>query len=398
MNKSIIKEFLKLESASGILLIAAMLIAMIMANSPLAGFYDWILHLPIGVKLGAIDLDSTLHHWVNDGLMAIFFLTVGLEVKREILEGQLSKPSQIVLPGVAAIGGMAIPALIYYFFNSGDDVAMKGWAIPTATDIAFALGILSLLGRKVPVSLKLFLLTLAIVDDLGAIVIIAVFYTADLSILSLLVAGGTIILLLIINLAGVVRQAAYVLLGILLWVSVIYSGVHATLAGVVLAFAIPLRAKNEHGESPLHHLEHTLHPWVAYAILPLFAFANAGIAFGGISIDQLFGSVPMGIAFGLFAGKMIGVFGFSWLIIKFGFAKLPENSNMIGLLGTSILAGIGFTMSLFIDSLAFTEGSALYGDADRLAIIIGSTCSAVLGFFILKVSNIGIQDSLNETE
>ncbi|NOX18651.1 MAG: Na+/H+ antiporter NhaA [Chlorobi bacterium] len=390
--KNAIKEFLKLESSGGIILIGGMVLALIMANSPLAALYDWILHLPVGVKLGSINLDSTLHHWVNDGLMAIFFLTVGLEVKREVLEGELSNISQVMLPGVAALGGMVVPALIYFFFNQGDDFAMKGWAIPTATDIAFALGILSLLGKRVPVSLKLFLMTLAIVDDLGAILIIAIFYSADLSMISLILAAVFTIILIVMNLRGVVRQAAFMIIGVLLWLSVLYSGIHATLAGVVIAFTIPLRAKNEFGESPLHHLEHTLHPWVTYMILPLFAFANAGISFAGMSISSLFEPVPLGIMSGLFVGKLIGVFGFSFIAIKLRFAELPDNTKFAGLFGASILAGIGFTMSLFIDGLAFAGNAELYGSADRLAIIVASTFAAVAGYLFLKSTKISVKE------
>ena len=386
--KNSIKEFLKLESSGGIILIGGMVLALIMANSPLSALYDWILHLPVGVKLGAINLDSTLHHWVNDGLMAVFFLTVGLEVKREVLEGELSQLSQVMLPGIAALGGMVMPAVIYYFFNQGDEFAMKGWAIPTATDIAFALGILSLLGRKVPVALKLFLMTLAIVDDLGAILIIAIFYSADLSVISLILAAAFTIILIVMNLRGVVRQAAYMIIGVMLWVSVIYSGVHATLAGVVIAFTIPLRAKNEFGESPLHHLEHTLHPWVTYLILPLFAFANAGISFAGMSVSSLFEPVPLGIIIGLVLGKLVGVFGFSYVAIKLRFAKLPDNTKFTGLFGASILAGIGFTMSLFIDGLAFMGNEETFGSADRLAIIVASTFAATTGYLFLKNANI----------
>jgi len=381
----IVREFLRLESASGVLLIGAMLLAMLLANTPLDPFYEAALAIPIEVKLGDLHIAKPALLWINDGLMAIFFLLVGLEVKREVLEGELSQPSQIVLPGVAAIGGMAIPALVFVLFNWGSETGMRGWAIPTATDIAFALGILSLLGNRVPASLKLFLMTLAIMDDLGAIIIIALFYTADLSVLSLTVAGAALSVLFIMNRFGVMRIAAYVIVGVILWISVLKSGVHATLAGVALAFAIPLKTKDSYQISPLRHLEHTLHPWVAFAILPIFAFANAGIPLAGIEAEQLLGPVPMGIMLGLFIGKQLGVFVFSWAIIKTGWAKLPDGANWAGLYGVSVLTGIGFTMSLFIDSLAYEGMEGLYGSADRLAILIGSIAAAIVGYVVLAL-------------
>jgi NhaA family Na+:H+ antiporter len=320
--------------------------------------------------------------------MAVFFLLIGLEVKREVLEGQLSSVSQVALPGFAALGGIVMPALIYYFFTHGDAFALRGWAIPTATDIAFALGILSLAGSRVPVAVKLVLMTLAIMDDLSAIMIIAAFYTSDLSWLSLGIAAVSVAGLALMNLAGVVRQAAYVVVGIILWVSVLKSGVHATLAGVALAFAIPLRAKDGEGESPLRHMEHGLHPWVTFLILPLFAFANAGVSLADVSLTEVLGPVPMGIALGLFLGKQIGIFGFIWLSVQLGLAKLPPDVTWVGIYGMSILGGIGFTMSLFIDSLAFELAPDRFASADRLAVLLASVASAVIGYLVLRYGRI----------
>jgi NhaA family Na+:H+ antiporter len=317
--------------------------------------------------------------------MAIFFLLVGLEVKREILEGELSSVSQIALPGIAAVGGMVVPAAIYLIFNFTNSVAVNGWAIPTATDIAFALGILSLLGDRVPVSLKIFLMALAIIDDLGAIVIIAVFYTTDLSVTSLIVALVCLTVLIGLNLFGVTRKAAYFVVGLILWMSVLKSGVHATLAGVALAFTIPLNGEDEDGVpiSLLKEIEHDLHFWVALFILPLFAFVNAGVNFSDISLSQMTGPVPLGILLGLFIGKQFGVFGFSWLAIKLNLAKLPDNSNWLQLYGVTVLTGIGFTMSLFIVSLAF-EDDSMFQFTDKLAILIASFLSGIVGYLILR--------------
>jgi NhaA family Na+:H+ antiporter len=389
-NKAVnaLQDFVRQESASGIILIAAMLLAMLLANSPFDPQYEWILHLTIAVQVGALEIHKPLLMWVNDGLMAVFFLLVGLEVKREVLEGQLSSVSQVALPGFAALGGIVIPALIYYFFNHGDAFALRGWAIPTATDIAFALGILSLVGSRVPVAVKLVLMTLAIMDDLGAIVIIAAFYTSNLSWLSLGIAAVSVAGLAVMNLAGVVRQAAYVVVGVILWVSVLKSGVHATLAGVALAFAIPLRAKDGEGKSPLRDMEHSLHPWVTFLILPLFAFANAGVPLANVSVAEVLGPVPMGIALGLFLGKQIGIFGFIWLSVQLGLARLPPDVTWLGVYGMSILGGIGFTMSLFIDSLAFEMAPDRFASADRLAVLLASVASAVIGYLVLRYGRI----------
>jgi len=347
--------------------------------------YQSFLHIPVEIRIGSLQLDKSLYHWVNDGLMAVFFLLIGLEVKRETLEGHLSSLGQIALPGIAAIGGMLVPAGIYLAFNSNNPIAVNGWAIPTATDIAFALGILSLLGKRVPVSLKVFLMALAIIDDLGAIVIIAIFYTTDLSTLSITVALISLAILIALNMFGVTKKAAYFIVGSILWVSVLKSGVHATLAGVALAFTIPLNAEDENKQpiSPLKEIEHNLHFWVAFFILPLFAFVNAGVDITEISISQMSGSVPLGILLGLFIGKQLGVFGFSWVAIKLKLAKLPEGSNWKQLYGVSVLTGIGFTMSLFIVSLAF-ENVSIFQYTDKLAILTGSFMSGIVGYLILK--------------
>lgn len=380
-----IREFLKLESASGIILVGAAVLALIANNSPLSGLYDLFLDTPVEIRIGALNLAKPLLLWINDGLMAIFFLLIGLEVKREILDGQLSSLSQVALPGIAAVGGMIIPALIYVIFNMNNPSALNGWAIPAATDIAFALGILALLGSRVPLSLKLFLLTLAIIDDLGAIVIIAIFYSGDLSVTSLIFAGIAIATLFAMNLLGVKRTAAYVVVGIILWICVLKSGVHATLAGVVLAFAIPLRT-NEDEPCPLREMEHSLHPWIAFGIMPLFAFANAGVSLKGMSFGSLFEPIPIGIALGLVIGKQVGVFGFSLAAVKLGLAKLPSDINWRLIYGTAILCGIGFTMSLFISTLAFDSSIGDDAISARIGILSGSFIAAIAGYLVIKSS------------
>lgn len=382
---STIHTFIKRESSAGILLVFVTIIALILKNSPLSELYGNFLHTHVEVRFGDLQIAKPFLLWVNDGLMAVFFFLIGLEVKREVLEGHLSSVSQVILPGAAAIGGMLVPALIFIAFNQGESFAMKGWAIPTATDIAFALGVLSLLGGRVPVSLKVFLLALAIIDDLGAIVIIALFYTSQLSTLSIIIASGALLILFVMNRAGVAIKAAYILVGIVLWVSVLKSGVHATLAGVGLAFMIPLNCKTRDGQhfSMSKVLEYGLHYWVAFMILPLFAFVNAGVDLRGISLAEMFNPVPLGIMLGLFVGKQLGVFGFSWLVIKTGFARLPTDSNWTQLYGVSILTGIGFTMSLFVDSLAYDD-TQIYHYADKLAILVGSFVSGLVGFLVLR--------------
>ncbi|GFM72575.1 Na(+)/H(+) antiporter NhaA [Pseudomonas cichorii] len=381
MRNTIIR-FFQLEAAGGLLLIAAAALALIINNSPLSWLYNEFLNIPVVAQIGAIKIAKPLLLWINDGLMALFFLVIGLEVKREVLEGQLSRPSQVVLPGAAAIGGMVVPALIYYVLNKDNPAALGGWAIPMATDIAFALGVLALLGKRVPVSLKLFLMTLAIIDDLGAIVVIALFYSGELSSLSLMLAGASILALIVMNRLGVAKLGPYLLVGLVLWVCVLKSGVHATLAGVVLAFCIPLRIKASKA-SPLLSLEHGLHPWVAYGILPLFAFANAGVSLAGVTLENFTHPVPMGIAAGLLIGKTLGVFGLTWLAIQTGLAKLPNEANWGQVLGVSILCGIGFTMSLFVGSLAFEAGASDYAGEDRMGILTGSILSALIGYAVM---------------
>jgi len=380
-----IQSFIQKESSAGILLIIITILALFLQNSFLSDFYNGFLHTHVEIRFGDLQIAKPLILWVNDGLMAVFFFLIGLEVKREVLEGQLSSLSQIALPGIAAVGGMIVPALIYLMFNHTNTFSANGWAIPTATDIAFALGILSLLGNRVPVSLKIFLMALAIIDDLGAIIIIAFFYTSELSALSIAVASAALAVLFVMNRMGVARKAAYILVGIVLWVSVLKSGVHATLAGVALAFMIPLTSRDKKGNtfSMAQEMEHDLHYWVAFFILPLFAFVNAGVDLRGISVDEMTGSVPLGIMLGLFIGKQLGVFGFSWIAIKLGLAQLPQASSWMQLYGLSVLAGIGFTMSLFVDSLAFND-TQIYYFADKLAILLGSFLSGVVGYLVLR--------------
>jgi len=382
-----IEEFIKKESSSGILLIIVTILALALKNSMFSDVYAAFLRTPVEIRFADLHIAKPLLLWINDGLMAIFFLLIGLEVKREFLEGQLSSPAQVALPGIAAIGGMVVPALFYTYINYGDETAMRGWAIPTATDIAFALGILALLGKRVPLSLKVFLMALAIIDDLGAIIIIALFYTVELSTLSIAVAFSALGVLIIMNFFGVTKKAAYIVVGVVLWVSVLKSGVHATLAGVALAFTIPLKGKDEHGNeySMSKAMEKDLHYWVAFFILPLFAFVNAGVDLRNVSLDQMSTGVPLGIMAGLFLGKQLGVFGFSWVAIKLGIAKIPDKSTWLQLYGVSILTGIGFTMSLFVDSLAFTDGT-LYHQADKLAVLIASFTAGAAGYLILRVA------------
>jgi len=381
---SSIRSFLKLESAGGIVLIAAALFAFILANSPLSHYYSLLLDTPITIRIGPLLIAKPLLLWINDGLMAIFFLIVGLELKREMLEGELSSGPAIALPACAALGGMIVPALLYTGLNHGDGVAMDGWAIPTATDIAFALGVLTLLGSRVPLALKTFLVSLAIFDDLGAIIIIAVFYSADINTVSLLVAAVCILGLALLNRAHVCAKFPYILIGVVMWVAVLKSGVHATLAGVVLAIFIPLAPARKESISPLRSLERGLHGVVAYGVLPLFAFANAGIDFGKINSDYILHPVTFGIVLGLFIGKQLGVFTFAWLAVKSGLSRLPNGVNWSVLYGVSLLCGIGFTMSLFIGSLAFeSTGDNIFFD-ERLGIILASLLSAFSGYFWLK--------------
>ncbi len=393
-----LREFLRLEAAGGLVLVAAAALAMVVANSPLSASYTGLLSVPIEVRVGSFEIAKPLLLWVNDGLMAVFFLLVGLELKREVLDGHLASIRSATLPAFAAIGGMAGPALIYSYVNWGDPVAMRGWAIPSATDIAFALGILSLLGSRVPPALKALLLSIAIFDDLGAIVVIAMFYTANLSVLALAIAGIAVIGLVILNQMRVLRLTGYFILGLVMWVAVLKSGVHATLAGVALAFCIPFdaapraarKAPRDVGAaergSPLLRLEHALHPWVAFGILPIFAFANAGIPLAGLSLADMLQPVPLGIAVGLLVGKVVGVMGMSALAVGVRLSSLPKGLRWVHVFGTSLLCGVGFTMSLFIASLAFEQGGTAYPGLDRLGILLGSITAGAAGYFVLRAT------------
>lgn len=387
MNQAIkptfIQRFLRLESAGGILLMVAAAIAIVFANSPLASIYELFLSTPVEIRVGALQIAKPLLLWINDGLMAVFFLLVGLELKRELVEGELSDWRNIVLPGVGAIGGMLVPALVYLWFNQDDPIARQGWAIPAATDIAFALGILTLLGSRVPISLKVFLTSLAIFDDIGAILIIAFFYTAKLSMFALAVAFVATCVLWIMNRRGVQNTSPYLLVGLIMWVALLKSGVHATLAGVVLAMFIPLRV-GEQQESPLRDLEHDLHSIVAFFILPVFAFANAGLDLSGVGLSNLSHPVPLGIALGLVVGKQVGIFGLCWLALKLRIARLPDGFSLPILYGVAALCGIGFTMSLFIGSLAFEETGVNLLFDERLGILVGSLCSGIIGYLVLR--------------
>ena len=384
--KSTIQDFLKLESASGILLMIAALLALIVANSPLDQYYSIFLNVPVEFRVGELEIAKPLLWWVNDGLMAIFFFMIGLELKREIMEGELNRAANVLLPAIGAVGGVLVPVAIFSFLNWGDADAMKGWAIPAATDIAFALGLLMLLGSRVPPALKVFLVSLAIFDDLAAIVIIALFYTSELSTRALLTTLVCLIVLAIMKKRGVSSVSPYLWVGLIMWVSVLKSGVHATLAGVALAGFIPLSVADQPDRSPLRELEHDLHTLVAFAILPIFAFVNAGISFRGVALSDLVHPVPLGIAAGLFVGKQLGIFGFCWLAIKSGMARMPAGANWGSLYGVSILCGVGFTMSLFVGSLAFESTASDVREMydERLGILLGSAVSGVIGYALLS--------------
>jgi len=364
------------------MLMLAAALAVVVANTPMQSYYALLLDTPVEIRIGALEIAKPLLLWINDGLMAVFFFLVGLELKREFIEGELSNKRNIILPGAGAIGGMAVPALIYTCFNTGNATAMQGWAIPTATDIAFALGVLALLGSKVPTAIKIFLTSLAIFDDIGAIIIIAIFYTANISLTSLAVFACCIPVLALLNKRNVTSKAMYIMVGIIMWVAMLKSGIHATLAGVILAMFIPIKA--ETGYSPLKDMERDLHFAVAFFILPVFAFANAGISFAGVGSEQAFHSVPLGIALGLFIGKQAGVFGLCWLAIKLKLTRLPKGMSWGSLYGTSVLCGIGFTMSLFIGSLSFEETGASHMFDGRLGIIFGSLASGIVGYMVLR--------------
>jgi NhaA family Na+:H+ antiporter len=379
-----LSEFMQLESAGGILLLISAVVAILVANSPLAGFYGQLLDTTVAIQVGALAINKPLLLWINDGLMAVFFFLVGLEIKREVMEGELSSFSQVILPGMGALGGMLVPAAIYAWLNWHDSVALDGWAIPVATDIAFALALLGVFGSRVPIALKVFLLTLAIFDDLAAIVIIALFYSADLSLAALCIGAAALAAGVIMNRVGVTRTSAYILLGIVLWIAVLKSGVHATLAGVLIAFCVPMR--DAQGASPLTRLEHDLHGPVAFAILPIFAFANAGLSLGGMALADLTHPVTLGVILGLLVGKPLGIMLFVGLALGLRLVALPPRVNWGQLLGVAFVCGIGFTMSLFIAGLAFEHGSGDYFAGDRLGILIGSILAAIAGFLMLHLS------------
>ena len=384
---SAVQDFLRQEAAGGYVLMAVAALALIVANSPLSDGYFALLDVKLGFDLGPLALHETVLHWINDGLMALFFLLVGLEIKREVLDGELSRPSRVVLPGIAALGGVAVPALIYVAFNAGDPASIRGWAIPAATDIAFALGVLALAGSRVPASLKLFLTALAVLDDLAAILIIAVFYTAEVHMMALAGAGAALALLIVFNRLKVQALWPYLLVGLGLWWCVLESGIHATLAGVALAMTIPLTRTPARPDSaktsPLHRLEHLLHKPVAFLVVPIFGFANAGLPLAGLTLSNFLDPVPMGIALGLFLGKQLGVFVTAMCIIKLGWADMPRHATVGQLYAVSIVCGIGFTMSLFVGNLAFTDPLLLA--ETKAGVFLGSLVSAVVGLVLLKI-------------
>lgn len=379
-----IRNFMKLESSGGIALLLATFLAMLVANSQFNNLYNALFETKLIIQIGEFAINKPLLLWINDGLMAIFFFLTGLEIKREFMDGELSSPAQIVLPAFGALGGMIVPALIYLTFNWHNSAAMSGWAIPMATDIAFAMALLGVFGTRAPTSLKVFLLTLAIFDDLAAIIVIALFYSGDLALSSLILAGLILLFTFAMNRIGVTRTSVYILLGIALWVAVLKSGVHATLAGVLIAFCVPMR--DQDGNSPLKELEHNLHSPVAFAILPVFAFANAGISWASISLQDVLHPVSLGITSGLFLGKPLGILLFSGIAIGTGIAKLPKNTTWVHMLGVSWVCGIGFTMSLFISGLAFEHNNASFFSGDRIGIVVGSFLSAAAAYFTLKLS------------
>lgn len=378
-----VQAFLKLEASAGLILMGVALLAMLAANSTIAPLYNSFLDTNIRIGIGNFEISKPALLWINDGLMAIFFFLVGLEIKREVLAGELSSFDKAVLPVLAAVGGMAIPAFVFVFINWGSPGNLKGWAVPTATDIAFALGILALLGTRAPVALKVFLLAVAIIDDLGAIIIIAVFYTSELSTNSLTLSMLGFALAVSLNRMGVQRVAPYLIIGILMWVFVLKSGVHATLAGVLIALTIPLKPKDG-DKALLHRMEHALHPWVAFLVLPVFAFANAGVSLAGLSLADLMEPLTLGIALGLVVGKQVGVVLATWIGVKSGLARLPEGVSWRHIYGVACLCGVGFTMSLFIGSLAFDADETM--NAVRLGVIAGSILSGLLGYAVLRSS------------
>ncbi|MCT8616084.1 Na+/H+ antiporter NhaA [Glaesserella parasuis] len=380
-----IRKFLQLESASGILLLAFAMLAMLFANTPLKDLYFDFLSMPVSIQIGLFSIHKPLLMWVNDGFMAVFFVLIGLEVKREMMVGAISSYQRAIFPAIGALGGMIVPALVFTLINSDSPEFQQGWAIPMATDIAFALGVLGLLGKRVPFALKIFLLALAIIDDLGAIVVIAIFFSHELSTTALISAVIAITALIIMNRMRVTAICAYMVVGLILWASVLKSGVHATLAGVIIGFCVPLKGKN--GEEPLAHFEHILAPWCSFVILPLFAFSNAGVSLAAMSLSTLFSPLTMGVALGLLVGKTLGVFSFSFLAVKLGIAQLSEGINFKQIFAVSVLCGIGFTMSMFLAGLAFggDEADGQFISLARLGILIGSGISAVLGYYLLKL-------------
>ena len=379
-----VQAFMKMEASAGLVLMGVAVFAVIAANTALSPFYEGFLGTYISVGVGSFEIAKPALLWINDGLMAIFFFLVGLEIKREVLAGELSSFDKAVLPVLAAIGGMLVPGLVFFAINAGTPENLNGWAIPTATDIAFALGILALLGSRAPVTLKIFLLAIAIIDDLGAIIIIAVFYTSELSTNALTLSMLGFALAAALNRMGVRKAAPYVLIGIFMWVCVLKSGVHATLAGVLIALTIPMKAP-DHEKTLLHRMEKGLHYWVAFLILPVFAFANAGVSLQNVALADLLQPLPLGIAAGLFIGKQLGVLGFTWIGVKSGLAKLPMGVEWRHVYGVACLTGVGFTMSLFIGSLAFGADETM--NAVRLGVISGSILSGLLGFAVLRVAS-----------
>ena len=385
-DKGFIEKYIQQESFAGILLVITAFLAILVANSPLNIYYQMLIDTPVAIQVGQLEINKPLLLWVNDGLMAVFFFLIGLELKREFIEGELSERKNIVLPASGAVGGMLAPALIYVWLNYDDPIALQGWAIPAATDIAFALGILSLLGSKVPISLKVFLTSLAIFDDVGAILIIAFFYTSNISITALSIAAITCTMLFILNRKNIVDKSIYIALGIVMWVAMLKSGVHATLAGIILAMFIPISSNSNNEISPLKSLEQDLHSAVVFIILPVFAFCNAGINFTDFGLNQVLHDIPSGIALGLFFGNQIGIFTMCWLAVKFRLAELPKDISWISLYGVAALCGVGFTMSLFIGSLAFEETGANFLIDERIGILIGSIASGIFGYVILRNS------------
>ena len=379
-----VKYLFRSEASGGLLLVVASVLALLIANSALNEWYVSFLDIPVIFSIGTFAINKPMLLWINDGLMALFFFLVGLEIKREVLNGHLSDAKQLVLPFAAAVAGIAIPAIIYLSFNSNDPIASNGWAIPSATDIAFALGVFVIFGKHLPLTLKLFLLTVAIFDDIAAVVIIAIFYSQDLSIVSMVVASIGVVGLFTLNYFNIQIKAAYILIGLVVWAAVLKSGVHATLAGFAVAWFIPLKSKMDSGESMLESIEHSLHPWVTIFILPVFAFANAGVSLLGATMDSFFNSVSLGIALGLFVGKQIGIFSVCWLVVKSGLAKLPRDTTWAQLYGVCLLCGIGFTMSLFIGTLAFEHNGFFLQESVKVGVLMGSILSAIFGALVIS--------------